>query len=139
MLSEEEIISFVGELQPVAGSIAKEGGPGDGPTFFEFMTAMAFLQFERRACDCSVIEVGLGGRLDATNIVEPEVSVITSIGMDHCEMLGDTLELIAGEKAGIIKPGRPVVIGRMPPEAEATIRAVAASGGPRCFRRAGIR
>jgi dihydrofolate synthase/folylpolyglutamate synthase len=76
-----------------------------------------------------VIEVGLGGRLDATNIVEPEVCVITSIGMDHCEMLGDTLESIATEKAGIIKPGRPVVIGRMPPAAEATIRAVAAARG----------
>jgi dihydrofolate synthase/folylpolyglutamate synthase len=78
-----------------------------------------------------VIEVGLGGRLDATNIVEPEVCVVTSIGLDHCDMLGDTLEAIATEKAGIIKPGRPVVIGRMPPEAEATLRDVAASRGAR--------
>jgi dihydrofolate synthase/folylpolyglutamate synthase len=95
------------------------------------MTAMAFLQFARRSCECSVIEVGLGGRLDATNIVEPEVSVVTSIGIDHSDMLGDTLEAIAGEKAGIIKAGRPVVIGRLPVVAEATVRAVAASRGAR--------
>ena len=76
-----------------------------------------------------MIEVGLGGRLDATNIVEPEVSVITSIGLDHCDMLGDTLEQIAAEKAGIIKPERPVVIGRMPRAAEAVIRKIAAERG----------
>ena len=131
MLSEAEIIAFVRELQPVAEAIAREGEPGDGPTFFEFMTAMAFLQFARRKCGVSVIEVGLGGRLDATNVVEPEVSVITSIGMDHCEMLGNTLGAIAGEKAGVIKDGRPVVVGRVPPEAEAVIRSIAASRGAR--------
>jgi dihydrofolate synthase/folylpolyglutamate synthase len=129
ILSEEEITAYVGELRPVADGIAERGGPDDRPSFFEFMTAMAFLQFARKRCDFSVIEVGLGGRLDATNIVEPEVSVVTSIGMDHCDMLGNTLESIATEKAGIIKAGRPVVIGRMPPEAEATVRAVAASKG----------
>ena len=73
------------------------------------MTAMAFLQFARRRVDVAVVEVGLGGRLDATNVVQPEVAAITSIGFDHCDMLGDRLDLIAAEKAGIIKPGRPVV------------------------------
>jgi dihydrofolate synthase/folylpolyglutamate synthase len=131
ILSEKEIIGFVGELQPIADRLAASGGPGDRPTFFEFMTAMAFLQFARSRCEFSVIEVGLGGRLDATNIVEPELSVITSIGMDHCDMLGNTLESIAGEKAGIIKEGRPVVIGRLPPQAEAAVRGVAASKGSR--------
>jgi dihydrofolate synthase/folylpolyglutamate synthase len=131
LLSEAEITAFVGELQPAADMIAGRGGLDDRPSFFEFMTAMAFLQFARKHCDISVIEVGLGGRLDATNIVEPEVSVVTSIGMDHCDMLGNTLESIASEKAGIVKPGRPVVIGRMPPEAEATVRAIAASKGSR--------
>jgi dihydrofolate synthase/folylpolyglutamate synthase len=131
ILSEEEITAFVRELQPVADRIASEGGLDDRPSFFEFMTAMAFLQFARRNCECSVIEVGLGGRLDATNIVEPEVCVVTSIGVDHTDMLGDTLEAIAGEKAGIIKPGRPVVIGRLPVVAEATVRAVAALRGAR--------
>ena len=71
----------------------------------------------------------MGGRLDATNIVNPEVAVITSIGLDHCEFLGDTLAKIAAEKAGIIKPGRPVVIGRLPAEAEAVIRDIAAERG----------
>jgi dihydrofolate synthase/folylpolyglutamate synthase len=93
------------------------------------MTAMAFQQFARKRCDLSIIEVGLGGRLDATNIVAPLVSVITSISMDHCEFLGDTIEKIAAEKAGIIKPGRPVVLGRMPAEAERVIRAIAAERG----------
>jgi dihydrofolate synthase / folylpolyglutamate synthase len=131
LLSEEEIASYTRELQPIADRIADEGGTDDRPSFFEFMTAMAFLQFARARCQCSVIEVGLGGRLDATNIVEPEVCVITSIGLDHCEMLGNTLEAIAAEKAGIIKPGRPVVIGRVPPEAEATLRRVASGMGSR--------
>jgi dihydrofolate synthase/folylpolyglutamate synthase len=131
ILSEDEIIAYVGELQPVADSLESKGGPDDRPSFFEFMTAMAFLQFARKRCDFSVIEVGLGGRLDATNIVEPEASVVTSLGMDHCDMLGNTLESIASEKAGIIKPGRPVVIGRMPPEAEATVRGMALSRGAR--------
>ena len=126
-LSEGEIAAFTRELQPVADRIASDGGIDDRPSFFEFMTAMAFLKFARARCDVSVIEVGLGGRLDATNIVEPEVCVVTSIGLDHCEMLGSTLEAIAAEKAGIIKPGRPVVMGRMPPEAEAALRRVASA------------
>jgi dihydrofolate synthase/folylpolyglutamate synthase len=129
ILSEEEITAYVAELKPLADRIVATGGIDDRPSFFEFMTAMAFLQFARRECGISVIEVGLGGRLDATNIVEPEVSVVTSIGVDHCDMLGDTLEAIAGEKAGIIKQGRPVVIGRMPAAAEGTIRSIAASRG----------
>jgi dihydrofolate synthase/folylpolyglutamate synthase len=131
ILTEAEISSYVEELQPIADRIMTEGGIDDRPSFFEFMTAMAFLQFARRRCQFNIIEVGLGGRLDATNVVEPEVSVITSIGLDHCEMLGNTIEAIAAEKAGIIKPGRPVVIGRMPGDAEATIRSVAASRGAR--------
>ena len=125
LLTEEEICAYCRELRPLADALLEEGGPDDHPSFFEFMTAMAFLQFARQRCDISLIEVGLGGRLDATNVVLPEVSVITSIGLDHCEMLGDTVEKIAAEKAGIIKAGRPVVIGRMPAGAEATIRGIA--------------
>ncbi len=124
-LREEEIVAYTRELRPVAERISS-GNPDDHPSFFEFMTAMAFLQFARRACDVAIVEVGLGGRLDATNVVEPEISVITSIGLDHCEMLGDRIELIAAEKAGIIKRGRPVVIGRMPAAAEQVIRDIAA-------------
>ncbi len=125
LLTEAEITAYVDELRPVAAQVAREAAD-DHPSFFEFMTAMAFLQFARRRVDVAVVEVGLGGRLDATNVVQPEVTAITSIGFDHCDMLGDRLELIAAEKAGIIKPGRPVVIGRMPAEAEAIIRAIAA-------------
>jgi dihydrofolate synthase/folylpolyglutamate synthase len=127
-LTETEIVDYVRELRPAAEQAAA-GAPDDHPSFFEFMTGMAFLQFARKRCDISIIEVGMGGRLDATNIVTPEVSVITSIGMDHCEFLGHELGQIAGEKAGIIKPGRPVVMGRVPPEAERKIRAVAAERG----------
>ncbi len=129
-LSEAEIVEYVRELRPVAERLGAANAD-DHPSFFEFMTAMALLQFARRRCDIAVIEVGLGGRLDATNIVVPEVSVITSIGLDHCEFLGERLEQIAAEKSGIIKAGRPVVMGRVPPEAEATIRRIAAERGSR--------
>ncbi len=122
ILSEGEIMEYTRELKPLAARLAEQGGSDDHPSFFEFMTAMAFLQFARKGCEVNVIEVGLGGRLDATNIVMPAVSVIASIGLDHCEMLGDTLELIAAEKAGIIKPGVPVVMGRVPAAAETVIR-----------------
>ena len=127
-LTEAEITAYVRELRPAAERVAAANAD-DHPSFFEFMTAMAFLQFARKRCDVSVIEVGLGGRLDATNIVTPEVSVITSIGFDHCEFLGNELTQIAAEKAGIIKPGRPVVIGRMPAVAEQVIRGIAAERG----------
>lgn len=130
ILTEEEIVAYTRELRPVAERVSATM-PDDHPSFFEFMTAMAFLQFSRRKCDISVVEVGMGGRLDATNVVMPEVSVITSIGFDHCEFLGHELAQIAAEKAGIIKPGRPVVIGRMPPEAERVIRQIAGERGAR--------
>lgn len=128
ILTEAEIVAYARELEPVAAEIGR-GCADDHPSFFEFMTAMAFLQFARKGCDIAVIETGLGGRLDATNVVTPEVAVITSIGLDHCDMLGDTIARIAAEKAGIIKPGRPVVLGRVPPDAESVIRQVAAKVG----------
>lgn len=124
ILTEAELVSYVRELRPVAERIAL-ANPDDQPSFFELMTAIAFLQFKRKGCDIGVLEVGLGGRLDATNIVQPEVSVITSIAKDHGEVLGNELEQIASAKAGIIKPRRPVVIGRMPAEAECVIRDIA--------------
>ena len=123
-LTPDEIFRYVAELRPHAEALAARD-PDDQPSFFEFMTAVAFLHFARKKVDLALIEVGLGGRLDATNIVQPQLCVITSIGLDHQEFLGDTLEKIAREKAGIIKPGIPVILGRMPPEAEAAIRAIA--------------
>jgi len=91
------------------------------PTYFELSTAIAFWYFSCRKVEVAIIETGLGGRLDATNIIEPMVSVITSIGLDHTDILGATLAEIAAEKAGIIKPGTPVVIGKLPVEAKQTI------------------
>jgi len=127
-LRPEEIVAYVDELRPIAERVAG-GCAEDCPSFFEFMTAMALLQFGRQRCDIGLVEVGLGGRLDATNIVTPELSIISSIGMDHCEMLGHSLAEIAAEKAGIIKPGVPVVIGRLPSVAEGIVRARATELG----------
>jgi dihydrofolate synthase/folylpolyglutamate synthase len=128
-LSDDELAGQVSELRPLVCEIEQQGGRAAGPSYFEFMTGLAFRHFARRHCDVAVIEVGLGGRQDATNIVDPELSVITSIGLDHCEMLGDTLEAIAREKGGVIKSGRPVVIGRMPEVAERVLREMAGRRG----------
>ncbi|MEI8243935.1 MAG: Mur ligase family protein [bacterium] len=121
-------------LAPVAAEVeaaaqAVEQGGGQAPTFFECATAIAFVLFRRAGIRLAVIETGLGGRMDATNVLTPLVSVITRIALDHCEQLGSTLEAIAAEKAGIIKPGRPVICGAMPDEARAVIRGAAAARG----------
>jgi dihydrofolate synthase/folylpolyglutamate synthase len=99
------------------------------PTFFEATTAVAFELFGRLGVDLAVCEVGLGGRLDATNVLTPAVTAITSIGHDHDEQLGSTLDLVAREKAGIIKPGVPVVVGRIDPLPAGAIAAVATERG----------
>ncbi|MCR5193547.1 MAG: bifunctional folylpolyglutamate synthase/dihydrofolate synthase [Bacteroidales bacterium] len=94
-------------------------------SFFEMTVGMAFDYFRDQKVDIAVIEVGMGGRLDSTNVITPLLSVITNIGLDHTQFLGDTLEKIASEKAGIIKPGVPVVIGQTQPETEPVFRCVA--------------
>ena len=99
------------------------------PTFFEVTTAMAFEMFRRAGVEVAVIEVGLGGRFDATNVITPAVAAITTIGMDHQQHLGNTIAAIAREKAGIIKSGVPVVIGDLPADAVAVVRAVAEQQG----------
>lgn len=99
------------------------------PSFFELTVAMAFDFFAQKEVDVAVVEVGLGGRLDSTNIITPEISVITNIGFDHVQLLGDTLEKIAGEKAGIIKPGVPVVIGETHPETSVVFNTTAEING----------
>ena len=105
MISEDEVIEWVNDY-PLKNNLWNLE-----PSFFELTAAMAFDYFAKKEVDIAVIEVGLGGRLDSTNIVTPEISVITNIGLDHTNLLGDTLEKIAIEKAGIIKKGVPVVIG----------------------------
>jgi dihydrofolate synthase / folylpolyglutamate synthase len=98
-------------------------------TYFEVATLLGLLAMAEAGVDVGVLEVGLGGRLDATNVCLPLVTAITSIGLDHTDLLGDTLAAIAGEKAGIAKPGVPLLLGDLPPEAEAEARRVAARVG----------
>jgi dihydrofolate synthase/folylpolyglutamate synthase len=104
------------------------------PSFFELTMMMAFDFFAQQEVDAAVVEVGLGGRLDSTNVITPALSVITNIGLDHTDLLGDTLEKIAREKAGIIKPGVPVVVGEHQPEvAHVFEQKAAACGAPLTF------
>ena len=103
MIQKDFVIDFVEKIQPMIDKLE--------PSFFEITVAMAFEYFVQQGIDIAVIETGLGGRLDSTNIINPLVSVITNIGMDHMNILGDTIEKIAVEKAGIIKKGVPVVVG----------------------------
>lgn len=107
-ISEQEVVDFVNTHKPLFEAIQ--------PSFFEITVAMAFEHFARHSVDIAIIETGLGGRLDSTNVITPILSVITNISFDHQNMLGDTLPLIAGEKAGIIKLSVPVVIGETHPE-----------------------
>lgn len=119
----------LGAVEAAARKVESETDAGS-PTFFECATALAFETFRRQGVRIAAIETGLGGRLDATNVILPLVSAITSIGLEHCEYLGDTIEKIAAEKAGIIKPGRPVVLGAsLVQEARAVIEQKAASIG----------
>jgi dihydrofolate synthase/folylpolyglutamate synthase len=121
-ISHELLVDLVEEVKPAVAAIPKL-------TTFEITTALGLLAFARQGCDAAVIEVGLGGRLDATNVVTPRVSVITSLSMDHMAVLGDTLAKIAGEKAGIIKPGVPVVSSPQKDEALEVLERVAAERG----------
>jgi dihydrofolate synthase/folylpolyglutamate synthase len=99
------------------------------PTFFELMTAIAMLHFSKEAVDYAIFEVGLGGRLDATNILSARWSALTSVGLEHTELLGHSLAAIAGEKAGIIRPLTPVICGELPAEARDVVTAVAEKRG----------
>lgn len=121
MITKEDVMGFMDRNDMFLNSIS--------PSFFEITTAMAFDYFERVGVDVAVVEVGLGGRLDSTNIISPDLCVITNIGLEHTQYLGDTLAKIAAEKAGIIKPGVPVVIGERHPETDPVFIAKAAEVG----------
>jgi dihydrofolate synthase/folylpolyglutamate synthase len=108
MISEAEFADIINEIKPAVATVNERAAYGLLTTF-EVMTALSFVFFSRHKVDFCVVEVGLGGRLDATNIVSPEVCIITPVNLDHTDVLGDTIAKIAAEKAGIIKPGIPVV------------------------------
>jgi dihydrofolate synthase/folylpolyglutamate synthase len=110
MIPESEFARLVTRIQPVVDELAKREGIGQ-PTEFEVKTILGFLYFAEQKCDCAVVEVGLGGRYDATNVLYPEVSVITNVTLDHMERLGNTVAQIAAEKAGIVKEEIPCVTG----------------------------
>lgn len=116
-----DMLSAVDDVRSAVERLRTQGTLDVHPTFFEVTTAVAFELFRRHAVDFAVCEVGLGGRLDATNVLTPMVSAITSISFDHEQYLGHTLREIAIEKAGIIKPGTPLVVGPMPEEAALAI------------------
>lgn len=120
-ISEPDVVRLVEKFRALLAEFPKD----HHPTFFEMVTVMALDFFAEQACDLVIWETGLGGRLDATNIVTPLASVITNIGLDHQQWLGDTLDKIAFEKAGIIKPGIPVATAADEPKALAVIREVA--------------
>ncbi|TAH03523.1 MAG: bifunctional folylpolyglutamate synthase/dihydrofolate synthase [Sphingobacteriales bacterium] len=107
MIAEPFVTDFIESMMPSIETIE--------PSFFEITVAMAFAYFKKEAVDIAIIETGLGGRLDSTNVITPELSVITNIGWDHMNLLGDTLPLIAAEKAGIIKPGIAAIVGETLP------------------------
>ena len=121
MVSEDFVISFTERMKPHIAEIH--------PSFFELTVAMAFEYFAQEQVDIAIVEVGLGGRLDSTNVITPELSLITNISYDHKNLLGDTLQQIAGEKAGIIKPGVPVVISERQSETKEVFIAKAAEVG----------
>ena len=118
MIPEEEVVRFHSSFLMPHSSLSL--------SFFEMTVGLAFDYFAREKVDVAVIEVGMGGRLDSTNVITPELSIITNIGFDHTQFLGDTLPKIAAEKAGIIKPSVPVVIGESHPETRPVFEAVAA-------------
>jgi dihydrofolate synthase/folylpolyglutamate synthase len=125
-ISHEQLIELVEEVKPAVAKIPKL-------TTFEITTAIGLLAFAKNDVSAAVIEVGLGGRLDATNIVTPKVSVISSLSYDHMAVLGNTLAEIAGEKAGIIKEGVPVVSAPQPDEAFGVLNRVAKEKNVRLF------
>lgn len=121
--------TFVELVDQVADATLATEAAGDPVSFFELTTAIALMHFDRSACDAIVLEVGLGGRLDSTNVCSPTLCAVTSIGLDHQHVLGNTLEKIATEKAGIIKSSVPVVSGVCEPPASQVIQEKAASAG----------
>ncbi len=138
-ISDHEFAACCNRVHEAVERLLANGELEKHPSFFECLTALAFLHFQDTACQIVVLEVGMGGRLDATNIVRPLVSVITPVDFDHEQYLGNTIEQIAAEKAGIIKPGGVVVMSPQRPEAEQVIVKTAADSSSRLVRAAAAR
>ncbi len=130
-ITDHDFAIAVRAVRDAAERLVRRGVLEAHPTFFEVTTAAAFAHFRRKRVDVAVLEAGLGGRLDATNVVEPVASAIVSIDFDHEVYLGRTLAAIAGEKAGVLREGRPSVIGPLPDEARGAVRARARAIGAR--------
>src|SRR5262249_35149386 len=137
-VSSREFAEAFATVHEAAERLLRDGAISNHPTYFETVTAMAFLLFPKLGAEMVVLEVGLGGRLDATNVVTPELSVITRVDFDHEAYLGTSLEAIASEKAGILKPGIPAVFSAQRPEAEAVLLARAKALECDVLRRADI-
>jgi dihydrofolate synthase / folylpolyglutamate synthase len=133
-VAREALVEAVADVRNVVEALRTDGSLTVHPTFFEVTTAVAFELFKRAGVDTAVLEVGLGGRLDSTNVVSPIATAITSIALDHEQYLGSTLGEIAFEKAGIIKPGVPVVVGDLAPEAAVVIERIARERGAEMIR-----
>ena len=123
-ITQSEFVGLVRDLWPAVENVSRSGGVG-GVTWFEFMVAASFHSFASNELDFMVVETGLGGRLDATNVIRPEVSAITSISLDHTNILGDTVEKIAAQKGGIIKPDVPVVVAAQPKGVHRVLQSIA--------------
>jgi dihydrofolate synthase/folylpolyglutamate synthase len=132
-ISDEDFAWAFTEVRQVVEGLLEEKALGQLPSFFEFLTATGFHHFARAGVSFGVLEVGMGGRLDATNVTQPRVAVITNIGLDHVEFLGSTPAAIGREKAGVIKPGTPVVCGCEQGEAAEVIRQRCAEVGAELF------
>ena len=128
-ISRSAVVDGVGRVQSAAARLLDEGAIDRPPTFFEVTTALAFDHFRTHEVRWAAIEVGLGGRLDSTNVLTAPVGVITTIEEEHAEILGGTIESIAREKAGILHPGMRAIVGTLPPEAAAPIERAAATAG----------
>lgn len=128
MAATTDLAGLFETIKPAIAQVAREN-PFGRPSYFEAQTALAFVLFARKQVDVAVIEVGLGGALDATNVLRPQVSVLTNVGLDHTEILGDTVELIAQHKAGIIKPGQVVISGFAQPSTQAIAQERCAAQG----------
>ncbi len=130
-ISDSELGGYLAEARDVIASGLRDGSLAAHPSFFETMTAAALVAFRKERVQAAILEVGLGGRLDATNAVDAVASVVVTVDLDHTDRLGTTIEQIAREKAGIVKPGRPLVSGVRQPEAVEILRGACAAAGAR--------